>query len=102
MKDLFGHDPEAAKGHERKEQGQLRVEGNNQVWINRAREAAAAYARFHGTVTSDDLYDICPPPEEAHPNVMGAVFRHGFRRKGFVKTQRKDGHSRMISVWELK
>jgi len=87
-----------------KQYGIEQVERHNTDFVAIMRGVAVDFATIHGRVTSDDvrlyanLHDIYP----AHPNAWGAVFKDGFRRVGFVKSQIPSNHSRMISVWELK
>ncbi len=87
----------------RRDIGIAKVSGYpNDDWITRARNFAMHYAARNGEVTSDDVQKWCPPPPDAHPNVMGAVFR-GKRLKpvGFTQTKRVSGHARTIRIYEL-
>ena len=78
------------------------VEKHNPDFVALVRGYAQQHAIEHGQVTSDDcrlwanLNDIYP----LHPNAWGAVFRIGFKRVGFTKSQVPSNHSRIISIWE--
>jgi hypothetical protein len=89
-------------GHTLKEAGQQQVELNAKEWVEAARVFAMDWADDHGSVTSDIVHKHLPPPADAHPNAMGAVFRTGFVRIGYTTTTRSSGHARMISVWKTK
>jgi hypothetical protein len=70
-------------------------------WVERAKSMALAHARIHGRVNSDDIHRICPPPHDAHRNIMGIVFRDKrFRMIGYAPTARPEGHARIIRVYE--
>ncbi len=57
-------------------------------WLTQARAVAIEHAKIFGCVTVDD--------------VIGAIFATGqFRRVGYTKTRRPEGHARIISVWEV-
>lgn len=72
-------------------------------WIMEARRKAVELCRRNGEVSSDDIWQVLPPPEKADPRVMGAVF---FPRDQWIvirseKSARKINHGRRISVWQL-
>jgi len=91
------------EGIERAEYGIRKVSRHYGDWIDRARSAAVAFAKTHGRVSSDDLYEICPPPEGAHPNVMGSVWR-GINLKviGYAPSRRPEAHGRIIRMYTWK
>ena len=81
----------------------LRGNGEHDVWIAQARLAARRIACEEGAVTINDVREVCPPPEEADPRIMGAVFNGGeFVRVGFEVSSRRSCHGRMIGVFRLK
>jgi hypothetical protein len=72
------------------------------AWIERARKVAVEIAKTRGYVTSDLIWDKCPPSSDFEPRVMGAVFSHqGLVRDGYVNSGRKACHGRPIAVWKL-
>ena len=73
-------------------------------WIERARAAARAFAMTHGVVTSDDIWVICPPPPDADPRVMGAVFkpRSDWEKADYRPSWRRECHNRLITIWRLR
>lgn len=74
-----------------------------EAWIDRARAAARDIARRQGTVSSDDIWEACPPPQYADARVMGAVFhpRKDWVVDGYQRSRRRACHSRPICVWRL-
>jgi hypothetical protein len=86
------------------------LEEKRHEWIALARKMAVVLLKTRGqdhsddyipTVTSDDLWALCPPPPEINPKAMGAVFRSGFKPVGYVPSKRKQAHARPIRVWTL-
>ena len=79
------------------------VEKHNPDFVHIVRAYALQHAVEFGKVTSDDcrlwanMNDIYP----LHHNAWGAVFRVGFKRIGFTKSQVPSNHARIISIWEL-
>jgi hypothetical protein len=72
-------------------------------WIARARAAARRIAAEKGQVTINDVRDICPPPLEADPRIMGAVLHRGeFVRVDFTVSERPSCHGRTIGVFRLR
>ena len=80
------------------------VESHNPDFVHLVRAAAVEISQQVGQVTCDDLRmwanlnDIRPE----HPNAWGAVFRVGFERIGFTKSQVPSNHARIISIWKHK
>lgn len=68
-----------------------------------ARESAIRLAVEHGTVTSPDVVADLKTRGQwftgLDPRLMGAVFRRGWNRTGFV---RGGSHGRPVALWELK
>lgn len=73
-------------------------------WIERAREAARRLAAERGQISSDDIWDVAPPPPGVDPRVLGAVFSDKtiWERTGYVKSARKVNHGRPVAVWKLR
>jgi hypothetical protein len=75
----------------------------HQEWIARARAHARRIAGERGQVTINDVRLVCPPPDDADPRIMGAVFgRAEFVRVGFAVSYRKSCHGRHIGVFALR
>lgn len=92
--------PSEQLGLELQFRGIERVSRSNKEWIAQARKVAKRIAHDQGSVSSDDIHELCPPPPEAHPNVMGAVFKNlGLRVVSFTTTKRPSGHGRLIRVY---
>lgn len=79
-------------------------EAKHSEWIAKARETAIAIARQKGCVSSDDLWEACPPPVNADPRVMAAAFhpRSTWELAGYVKSRRKVNHGRTVAEWKLR
>ena len=83
------------------------LEEKRHEWIALARKKAFSLLKTrivrgdNATITSDDLWALCPPPPEINPKAMGAVFRSGFKPIGYVSSKRKQAHARPIRVWTL-
>ncbi len=74
-----------------------------QTWMKAARGAARKAALEKGRVTIDDVRAVCPPPPDADPRIMGAVFAGGeFVRMGFEASSRAACHGRPIGVFQLR
>ena len=88
------------QGRERAEHGIRKVSRHYGDWVAKAQAAAIQHAQMYGEVTSDDLYDICPLPDGAHPNLMGSVWR-GITLKaiGYTPSRRPEAHGRIIRVY---
>lgn len=92
--------PSNQLGLELQFRGIERVSRGYSEWINQARAVARRVAQERGSVSSDDIHELCPPPSDAHPNVMGAVFKGlGLRVISFMPTKRPSGHGRLIRVY---
>lgn len=79
-------------------------EAKHAEWISHARAVAILIARDRGHVSSDDLWERCPPPSGVDPRVMAAAFaeRAIWEMAGYVKSRRKINHGRTIAEWRLK
>lgn len=71
-------------------------------WLVKARAAARKIAIERGTVTIDDVRDVCPPPDGVDPRVMGAVLRApAFEVIKYQKSSRRECHNRPVAVFRL-
>lgn len=79
-------------------------EEGHAAWIEKARAAARSFAIAHGVVTSDDIWEICPPPKGADPRVLGAVFkpRSDWERVDYRPSIRRQSHGRPVAMWVLR
>lgn len=85
-----------------KAEGIQKVKRNADGWVQKARQKAIEHARIYGTVTSDDVHQICPMPKELHVNSMGAVFNTSeLKLIRYEKSQREKSHSRVIGRYEV-
>lgn len=73
-------------------------------WIERARKAARDLAAVRGEISSDDIWDVAPPPAGVDPRVLGAIFsdKTMWERTRYVKSERKVNHGRPIACWKLR
>lgn len=72
-------------------------------WYEEVRYHAVNLALKNGSVTSDDLWEVCPPPPGVNTKAMGAIFRGKHWKKiGYTLTKRGTSHSRPIGIWALK
>ena len=101
--DLFKHVPTQAEiGRQLKEQALDCIETAWSDWLAKARDTMAKVCLEKGQCTSDDCWELCPPPADAHHNIMGCLFRdRRFVRVSATQTKRASGRARWISVYEL-
>lgn len=73
-------------------------------WIKNARAAARKLASERGEISSDDIWDIAPPPAGVDPRVLGSIFSDKtlWERTGYAKSERKVNHGRPIARWKLR
>lgn len=72
-------------------------------WLAKARDVARKLGESGRIVTIDDVRDLCPPPGEVDPRVMGAVFlRKEWERCGYTSGKRMTSHARPVSQFKLK
>lgn len=81
-------------------------EEKNIYYLDKARAAAIKLAQAKGTITIDDVWDVCPPPSGIDPRILGGVFRRveGFRWEGvgYQKSRRSaSNHGRPVAIWSL-
>lgn len=72
-------------------------------WVEEARDAAIAIANVRGEVTSDDVWQACPPPADVDGRLMAGVFsRTDWEIAGYRHSVRGRNAARQIAVWRLK
>lgn len=72
-------------------------------WLAKARHEALKLGRKRRVVTVDDVRNVCPPPEEFDPRVMGAVFRTPeWEAVGFINSGRRACHKRPVRLFALR
>ena len=78
-------------------------EANQPDWLWNARAHARRLLATRDWITVDDIREACPPPRDAHPTVMGAVFKHAdFETTGeYVPSRRPQTHGRPIMKFRL-
>ena len=76
---------------------------DRKLWLTRARAAARSLAMRRGSVTIDEVRELCPPPGDVDPRVMGAVFKHNeFELVDYIESRRKACHGRHIGIFRLR
>jgi hypothetical protein len=91
------------EGRQRRDKGLAKVSQGFDWWLEQARFLAEKIAREQGRVSSDQIHEVCPLPEEAHPNLMGAVFKDSrFEPVGYIPSQRPSAHGRIIRIYCIK
>lgn len=82
---------------------------NRLLWRRRGYVVALQLAQQNPehTVTTDDLEEVYPVPDEWDRRVLGTIFRpkrNGFalRRIGEIQSTQRQCHGRWISLWKLK
>lgn len=92
-----------AAGIELADIGIQKVSRKYSAWLIKARKAAIEHAQAYGSVTSDDVHEMHPLPEGAHPNLMGAVFRGiPLYLGGYTHSRRPSARGRIIRVYKAK
>lgn len=82
------------------------LEAKRGLLIGRARRAFVSHLLEFGCAKADDVRDAVQLPPEINPTLFGAVpgplVKAGIiRAAGYIKTARRDGHARPITVWKL-
>lgn len=78
-------------------------EDHRAAYLERARWWAVHLANMHGQVSTDELWEMCPVPEEFDPRVLGAVFRgKKWERVGQKLSRRPVCHGRPVTIWRLR
>jgi hypothetical protein len=90
-------------GRELQREAKTRMASRNQAWLDEARATMVLVVREKGFCSSDDCWERCPPPKEAHPSLMGCLFDSPlFVRTGDMHSKRPQARARRISTYELK
>lgn len=91
-------------GAELRDQALQKFEVREAPWITRARITMAELLRDGQLfVCSDDVWRYCPPPADAHPSVMGTVFKaRAFVQTGWIASTRPSAHARVIRTYVLR
>ncbi len=76
-------------------------EVNRAEWLKEAREIAMLLGANGRAITVDDVREQCPPPENADPRVMGAVFDKAWQKVGYTNSTRSECHGRPIAQFRL-
>lgn len=72
-------------------------------WVEEARDAAVAIANVRDEVTSDDVWQACPPPADVDGRLLAGVFnRREWEIVGYRHSVRGRNAARQIAVWRLK
>lgn len=91
-----------ADGRRERDAAKRRMATANEEWLDRAREAMVTVIKEKGFCSSDDCWEKCPPPADAHPSLMGCLFDdRRFIRVGDKLSTRASARSRRISTYEL-
>lgn len=100
---MVGNARQLSLGEQLRDERMAVVEGHNESWVFRAREAAYKHASLFGTVSMNDVIRLVGMPA-GHPNACGSVFRdRRFEKTGqFIASDRPERHSGMQQVWKLK
>lgn len=79
------------------------LETHRPDYLTLARDAARKLLSERPSITINDVREVCPPPADIDPRVMGAVFRHAdFEATGeFVLSSRTTCHRRPIQRFAL-
>lgn len=101
QQDLFW---KGRSGAELRDLALKKFEATETSWLDRARMAMVALLRDGQLfVCSDDVWRYCPPPKDAHPSVMGTVFKPGyFVQTGWIASTRPSAHARVIRTYVLR
>jgi hypothetical protein len=103
QRDLFPW-PDRPTGEELKRYHLERFENREAQWYRYARAKAVEWLQANpgAWISSDWVWQHCPPPADAHPSIMGPVFRdHRFTHMGYTKSKRASAHARVISLYAL-
>ena len=79
------------------------LEEHRPDYLALARDAARKLLETRPSITINDVREVCPPPADIDPRVMGAVFRcSDFEATGeFVLSSRTTCHRRPIQRFRL-
>lgn len=78
-------------------------EESRKDWLESARTAAFSLGAGGRVITIDDVREVCPPPDDVDPRVMGAVFtRSDWECVGYQRSRRSACHSRPVGQFRRK
>lgn len=78
-------------------------EEKRETWLASARALALRLAADGREITIDDVRAHVPPPENADPRVMGAVFKRGaWQCVGYRRSTRPECHGRPVGVFKRR
>lgn len=90
------------QGQKLRDIGVMRVYINSSTWVDEARDIAKKLARLNGQVSSDDVLDYYPRPDDVHPNATGSIFREKCWKKiGYKPSELPSAHARVIGIYQL-
>ena len=73
-------------------------ETTREEYLTEARLAAESLANERGVVTVNDVREVCPPPANIDPRVMGAIFMAKcWQKVGYMSSSR--AHMRPIAMF---
>lgn len=76
---------------------------NREDWLDSCRAAARKLLLTRYSITSEDVTELVPRPENVHHNATGSIFRDDdFTSVGYTLTRRTTSHRRLIRKWGLK
>jgi len=85
---------------ETKEDALEALEQSRAEYLIQARMVAHRIAKLKKVITINDVREVCPPPSEVDPRVMGAVFNTSdWEPVGFHLSAR--AHGRIVRKWRL-
>jgi len=102
QQDLFRKGP---TGEQLKHYHLKRLEEREGDWLQRARIMMFQLAQDRPDleVSSDHVWQFCPPPADCHPSVMGPIFRdRRFVAVGWKASTRPSAHARVIRTYRLR
>lgn len=79
------------------------LETHRADWLATARDAARQLLETREWITIDHVREVCPPPRDVDPRVMGAVFKHlDFEPTGeYVASKRDTCHKRPVAKFRF-
>lgn len=96
--------PAESEAHARIERGHTNMAGSAEAWRAVAGSLVMHQARVLGRVTSDVVWELCPPPVDSDPNVVGRLMQSlPLEWTGlWARSQRPSARSRRIRVYKPK
>lgn len=98
MGDLFS----LAEARQLRDEGMERAANSAAEWLNKCRETAVYLGRTKGSVSIDEVLQLCERPEWVSPNATGSVFRDKrFKLVGYKQSTKTSAHARRIGIYQL-